>query len=194
MKTTHLIASALIVSVFAAAAQADIFTPAAWSTSLTPVNPSNTSSTSNITNPTASSIKFEYEFVGPGVYQTPGVFATFSNLATQDGPLTLDWNYSWFHAYFQVSASLTFFTDGPNGVSENQVYQWNYYGPTEMPTSGTVTLDLHSGYSWGLRVGGRNEDANYVVSGNVTLTETPAPGALALVGAAGLMGSRRRRG
>ena len=165
--------------------QADYLAPADWSASLSSSN----NSRYEIRNPNPSAIELVYWFNSTDVYS--GVSATFSTTATQTGALTFDWSYAWFHAWYLPSASLTFFANSASGVVENTVYSSNV-GPGAL-VSGSTTLNLSQGYSWGLRVGGRNYDSSSSLSGIVTLSQLPSPGAIALLGAVGLVGNRRRR-
>ena len=165
--------------------QADYLAPADWSASLSSSN----NSRYEIRNPNPSAIELVYWFNSTDVYS--GVSATFSTTATQTGALTFDWSYAWFHAYSSPSASLTFFANSASGVVENTVYSSNV-GPGAL-VSGSTTLNLSQGYSWGVRASGRNYDSNTDISGIVKLSALPSPGAIALLGAVGLVGNRRRR-
>ena len=165
--------------------QADYLAPADWSASLSSSN----NSRYEIRNPNPSAIELVYWFNSTDVYS--GVSATFSTTATQTGALTFDWSYAWFHAWYLPSASLTFFANSASGVVENTVYSSNV-GPGAL-VSGSTTLNLSQGYSWGVRASGRNSDSNTDISGIVKLSALPSPGAIALLGAVGLVGNRRRR-
>jgi len=166
--------------------QADYLAPADWSASLSSSN----NSRYEIGNPNPSAIELVYWFNSTDVYYS-GVSATFSTTATQTGALTFDWSYAWFHEWYLPSASLTFFANSASGVVENTVYSSNV-GPGAL-VSGSTTLNLSQGYSWGVRASGRNSDSNTDISGIVTLSALPSPGAIALLGAVGLVGNRRRR-
>lgn len=180
-----LIVSALVACVCATTTvQADYQAPTDWSASLSSSN----NSRFEIRNPNPPAIELVYWFNSTDVYS--GVSATFSTPATQTGALTLDWSYAWFHAWYLPSASLTFFANSASGVVENTVYSSNV-GPGAF-VSGSVTLNLSQGYSWGVRASGKNSDSDTDISGIVTLSQLPSPGALALFGLTGLLGRRRR--
>ena len=166
--------------------QADYLAPADWSASLSSSN----NSRYEIGNPNPSAIELIYLFNSTDVYS--GVSATFSTTATQTGALTFDWSYRFWHEWAGTSASLTFFANSASGLVENTVYSATpaYQGTF---VSGSTTLNLSQGYSWGLRVGGRNYDSSSSRVGIVTLSQLPSPGAIALLGAVGLVGNRRRR-
>lgn len=185
MKSSHLVTAA--AATFAAlTTQAGMLNPADWSASMSTNNNSHTM----IDNPNSSAIRFTYWFNSTDVYS--GVSSTFTTTATQSGALTLDWSYQFWHQWYWTSASLTFFTQSASGVVETTVFSASpaYQGTY---VTGTTTLNLSAGYSWGVRVFGLNADSNTSVSGIVALTPVPTPGALALLGATGLVGSRRRR-
>ncbi|HAQ67696.1 MAG TPA: hypothetical protein DCR70_08215 [Phycisphaerales bacterium] len=187
MKTSRLFVSSVAACAFASATvTADYVSPAAWSASLSSSN----NSRYEIRNPNPSAIELVYWFNSPDVYG--GVSATFSTTATQTGALNLDWSYAWFHAFYLPTASLTFFANSASGVVENTVYSSNV-GPGAL-VSGSTTLNLSQGYSWGIRASGKNSDSNTDISGIVTLSAMPSPGAIALLSAFGLVGNRRRRG
>lgn len=185
MKTSYLVTT-LAASAFAAiTAQAGMLNPADWNASLSSSN----NSRYEIRNPNPSAIELVYWFESTDVYG--GVSATFSTTATQTGALTLDWSYAWFHSWYLSFASLTFFANSASGVVETPVYS-SSVGPGAL-VSGSITLNLSQGYSWGVRASGGNYNAPPDISGIVTLSAVPGPGALALFGATGLVGSRRRR-
>lgn len=187
MQTCTLIASTIAACAFASTnVEADYLAPAAWSASLSSSN----NSRYEIRNPNPSAIELVYWFNSPDVYG--GVSATFSTPTTQTGALTLNWSYAWYHAWYLPSASLTFFANSSSGVVETTVYSSNV-GPGAF-VSGSTTLNLTQGYSWGVRASGSNYDANTDISGIVTLSAMPSPGAIALLSAFGLVGNRRRRG
>jgi hypothetical protein len=165
--------------------QADYQAPTDWSASLSSSN----NSRYEIRNPNPPAIELVYWFNSTDVYG--GVSATFNTTATQTGALTLDWSYRFWHEWAGTSASLTFFANSASGLVENTVYSATpaYQGTF---VSGSTTLNLSQGYSWGLRVGGRNYDSSSSLSGIVTLSQLPSPGALALFGLTSLMGRRRR--
>ena len=185
VKIIGLFAIAFIACAFASKnVQADYQAPTDWSASLSSSN----NSRYEIRNPNPPAIELVYWFNSTDVYG--GVSATFSTTATQTGALTLDWSYAWFHAYYLPTASLTFFANSASGVVENTVYSSNV-GPGAF-VSGSTTLNLSQGYSWGIRASGKNSDSDTDISGIVTLSQLPSPGALALFGLTGLMGRRRR--
>lgn len=163
--------------------QADYLAPADWSASLSSSN----NSRYEIRNPNPSAIELVYWFNSPDV--SSGVTATFSTPAVQTGALTLDWSYAYFHAFYLSTASLTFFANSSSGQVETTVHNASS-GPGVF--SGRTTLNLTQGYSWGVRAFGRNADSNTDISGIVTLSAIPSPGALALFGLTSLMGRRRR--
>lgn len=187
MQTCTFIASTITACALASTnVQAGYLAPADWSASLSSSN----NSRFEIRNPNPSAIELVYWFNSTDVYS--GVFATFSTPATQTGALTLDWSYAWWHSWYLPSASLTFFANSASGVVETTVYSSNI-GPGAL-VSGSATLNLSQGYSWGVRASGRNSDSNTDISGIVTLSAMPSPGAIALLSAFGLVGHRRRRG
>lgn len=185
MKPSHLVTTA--AATFAAlTAQAGMLNPADWNASMS----TNDNSYTMIDNPNSSAIRMTYWFNSYDVYG--GVSSTFTTTATQSGALTLDWSYQFWHQWYMTSASLTFFANSASGVVETTVFSASpaYQGTY---VTGTTTLNLSQGYSWGVRVTGSNMDSNTAISGIVALTPVPTPGALALLGATGLAGSRRRR-
>ncbi len=188
MHTSRVIASALVAAALSATAvQAGMLNPSDWTASLTP---STAGTNWAIDNPGPLSIKMTYWFDTEAVHN--GVSAMFSTTAAQSGALTIDWNYVFWHQWYNPTASLTFFADSASGIVETNVFSaWPAYQGTSV--SGTTTLNLSQGYSWGLRVTGRNLDSNTAISGIVTLTPVPAPGAMALLGLAGAFGARRAR-
>lgn len=187
MKSSHFVTAVAAATFAALTAQAGMLNPADWNASLSVPAPAGTWA---IDNPNPAAIKMTYWFNTTAVWS--GVSATFSTTATQNGALTLDWSYQFWHQWYMTNASLTFFANSASGVVETTVYSASpaYYGTS---VSGSTTINLSQGYSWGMRITGGNYDSNTNVSGIVTLTPVPAPGVLALLSASGLVAGRRRR-
>jgi hypothetical protein len=146
-----------------------------WSSSSTAGSPATISSVEN-------GLKFSYNLTGDQVYETQTW--TVSNTPTEDGTVTINWEYSGFYAYFEVSAFLNAFANGGDTITLINA------GPVDCCSApsagfyytGTTTLNVYAGQSWGFTFGGSNQDSNTILSGMLTLTDatrsdvTPEPG------------------
>lgn len=112
--------------------------------------------------------QFKYNInLGGGV---PTQTWTFETPATQTGPITLDYDWTGFHAFFRVTTFLNKF-DGTG--TTNLVSQ----GPVNCCTSpsggfhytGSVTINAVAGQPYGFTLGGSNFDSNSVLSGIFTV-------------------------
>jgi len=124
-----------------------------------------------VSNGTTSPAQMTYSLRSTSVYA--GQNWTFSTTASS-GPVTLNWNYTGFHAYYQVTAflrayvihnSVTTYTGlvsaGPENCCTAPSGGFNY--------SGSVTLNVQPGDTYGFQFGGRNYDSNDILQGQVTV-------------------------
>lgn len=115
----------------------------------------------------------------------------FSTTAAADGAVVLSYTYSGFHAFFQVRVGLSaFVTSG--GVTTNSPLVND--GPVNCCTppsggfsyTGTVTLSVHAGDTFGFDMTGSNADSDRRLLGTLTITDlTPAPDRLGYCSVAG---------
>ncbi|MEZ5936289.1 MAG: PEP-CTERM sorting domain-containing protein [Alphaproteobacteria bacterium] len=113
------------------------------------------------------------------------------------GDYEFDWDYSGFHAFFQVTAFLTAIDPNLGALSLINA------GPANCCTSPSngfafagnqVFSGLAAGQSFGFDLGGSNFDSNNVLRGNLHLTQVPEPGTLAILGfGLAAVGFARRR-
>ena len=183
-------ATAFVVS---AAAQAAIYVPADWTSDAFG------NGSASVTSAAPGSISLNYDFDGnEAMWNYPDeysgyVTARFVNIATEDGPVTFNWAFDGNHSWYLATAMMNIFVTHGSATNNFSAYDGNVSG--QFSFTGSYTVDLKAGDQWGITVGGSNFDSSLFLHGVVTLTGTPvpAPGALALVGAAGLIGGRRRK-
>lgn len=137
-----------------------------------------------------------YSLSGSEVFSTQTW--TFLTTAASSGPVTYDWAYDGFHAFFQVRVFLiadngvdqTLVNDGPVNCCTPPSGGFNY--------SGQYTFNVLAGESYGFRFGGSNFDSNSVLQGHFTAAAVPEPATLTLLliggAAAGLIRLRKRQG
>ena len=94
---------------------------------------------------------------------------TFSAIAGATGIASFDWDYSGFHAFFQVNADLTVFADGPIGRTTLPLVD-QAAGGSSFSFNGSTELPLTEGFAFGIIVGGRNFDSNSRLRGAVALS------------------------
>jgi hypothetical protein len=123
---------------------------------------------------------------------------TATAVAPASGDYTVNWDYSGFHAFFEVTAFLNTFLNGTpvtNLVSA---------GPQDCCTppsggfdyTGSYTfIGINAGDSLGFTFGGSNFDSNNVLRGTLNLQQVLEPASLALlgIGLAGVVFSKRRK-
>ncbi len=112
-------------------------------------------------------------------YDNPGPFSgswEFKTTAASAGTHELDWVYSGFHSFFQVTARLDAFVD--DGTTVNTINLVNA-GPENCCTSpsngflfsGTETFIVQPGDVYGFKMSGSHFDSNPQLSGRLTVTE-----------------------
>lgn len=181
-------ATAFVVS---AAAQAAIYVPADWSSNAFG------NGSASVTSAAPGSISLNYDFDGNKA-MFDGLTARFVNTATEDGAVTFSWAFDGHHSWYEATATMNIFVTHGSATNNFSAYDGSVSGQpvtSLFSITGSYTVDLKAGDQWGIEVGGSNYDESLLLNGVVTLTGTPvpAPGALALVGAAGLIGGRRRK-
>jgi len=174
----------------ATSASAGIFTPSDWSIVL----PSSTPASASVTSSASDSIELHYDNTGNYDMWSGPLMTTFTIAAAQAGEY--HWRYFGNHS-LDHSHNLVVTINGVDTVAFSEVQ-----GAPSFFRFGYITLT--DGQSLSVSVGGSNSADSgpfpWVLYGTFTLeafprTETavPAPGAIALLGAAGLVGTRRRR-
>jgi YDG domain/Putative Ig domain/Kelch motif/Galactose oxidase, central domain len=137
----------------------------------------NNGGTTTITPPSGPSTSGQFAYsINLGGGGVPARTWTFQNTAAASGTVSFNWQYTGFHAYFEVTALLQVF-DASNVVTLYNV------GPTDCCTSpsggfsvsGTATINVNQGDAFGWIVGGSNFDSNSVLNGTLTITNFSAP-------------------
>ena len=131
-------------------------------------NNSGTTSITPSSGPTASAeFGYNVSLSGGGVsYRT----ATFSTTADHTGSISFDWQYDFFHSWYDVEADLYVFSNGPSGTTVHLLdfYSEGNTGPRNFEGSSTIWVE--SGYDFGFIVGGSNYDSNSALLGTLTIT------------------------
>jgi hypothetical protein len=94
---------------------------------------------------------------------------TYQAVATSSLTLTYAWQYSGYHAFFETSASLEAFANGPGGtVAVTLVSPQSVGGGFSF--SGTGSLTITPGYTFGFVASGVNFDSDHRLLGTLTIT------------------------
>ena len=124
---------------------------------------------------TAGDPEMTYALHGSSVFSTQTW--SFSALATGTGPITVDYDYRGFHAFFQVRAFLQAFVGGSAvslisaGPANCCSSPSNGFGYT-----GSYTFNVTAGQTYGFRFGGSNFDSDSRLLGTFKLPNfTPPP-------------------
>jgi hypothetical protein len=96
----------------------------------------------------------------------------FSAIASGCGPVSFDWNWSGYHAFFAAQRDLHAFADGPHG---RMIVDLANGGSDFFNVSGAATVNATLGYKFGLLVGGGNFDSDSRVLGTITLSNFSGP-------------------
>jgi len=99
--------------------------------------------------------------------------ADFSAVAAADGYATLTIEWSGFHSWFQATGIVTAFAEGPSGREEITIYDRDVWGFFDN-TAQAVSIEIHSGYPFGIVAGGSNFDGAGIVRGSVEVTDFAA--------------------
>jgi hypothetical protein len=133
--------------------------------------------TTTITPPSGPSTSGQFAYsINLGGGGVPAQTWTFQDTAAATGTVSFNWQYTGFHAYFDVTALLQVF-DASNIVTLYSA------GPASCCTtpsggfsvSGTATINVNQGDPFGWIVGGSNFDSNSVLNGTLTITNFSAP-------------------
>lgn len=97
-------------------------------------------------------------------------FRTSTIQHANDAALTIsfDYTYTGFHAFFQAFARLEAFAN--TGMVQTVVTIVNQSVSGNFSFSGTASITLTPGQTWGVRVGGSNFDANSRLMGTLTIS------------------------
>ncbi len=149
----------LIATVIAGACAVALPRPSTAAPLLGPFTGSGPGSVSVSPSGPAPAFTFTYADQGPQVYS--GETWTFSATAAASGPVTLKYNDSGFYAFFDVTHSLRAF----DGTSTQTLVNAGPANCCSTPSNGfdytgTVTLDLTAGQTYGFTVTGHNGDSD----------------------------------
>jgi hypothetical protein len=115
----------------------------------------------------ADAEQFTYSDTTTDVYSTQTF--TYQAVATSLLTLTYAWQYTGYHAFFRTSASLEAFANGPGGtVAVTLVPAQSVGGGFNF--SGTGSLTLTPGYTFGFVASGVNFDSDHRLLGTLTIT------------------------
>ncbi len=98
----------------------------------------------------------------------------FSTSANEDGTINLLYQYTGFHAFFQVTVFAEAFVTGTNGTITIPLINDGPVNCCDSPSagftySGEVTLTVEEGDTFGFRFGGSNGDSNNQLGGTFTV-------------------------
>jgi len=117
-----------------------------------------------IVDSTPDNIRLQYRQTGSSVWS--GLTWNAEGTAARTETVTLDWQYSAFHAWFRAHATVYAYADGPNGRQWVQLLNNPISGGIS-GVGGTVTLNLTQGQRFGFQVYGSNFDSTSVLEGTL---------------------------
>ena len=98
---------------------------------------------------------------------------TFTTTAVSTGYYSFDWTYGGLHSWFQAFAQLEAFANGPEGQTvvplQPTTSVYDFFG-----FSGSSSLYLASGYTWGIRARGQHFDSSQILLGYITIKDAAA--------------------
>ncbi len=100
--------------------------------------------------------------------------ATFSATAPRSGTVTLDWQYTGYHAFFSTNATLMAFAAHASGAP-TEVVEINQEASGGFSFSGSTRIDVEAGQTFGVTIGGRNFDSNSRLEGTLKVFNFVAP-------------------
>lgn len=95
----------------------------------------------------------------------------FSAIATDTGVLNYNWDYTGMHAWFQARAKVTAFVENDGVRSTTVLYNNDVYGNFDM--SGTSSLQLTAGDTYGFTITGYNFDGSKHLRGSLKVQTSP---------------------
>lgn len=121
----------------------------------------------------SSTATFQYALNGSAVW-SPQTWEYRTTAATT-GPVTFNWNYSGYHAFFQVRVFLRVFADGPSGRQTITLVSAGPVNCCSSPSggfnySGSTTFNVNAGYAFGIQAGGQNFDSDSRLLGKIDLS------------------------
>ena len=125
----------------------------------------------------ATSADFNYFLQSFAVFSTQTW--SYQMTAPATGNVTFNWNYHGFHAFFQVRVFLRVFSNGPGGGTTTLVSA----GPANCCSSpsggfnysGTASIHVNQGSTFGLQAGGSNFDSDDKLFGTITVSNFNGP-------------------
>jgi hypothetical protein len=155
----------------------------AWSGGLT--SGIGTSTTTVVSDGTTSPPEFTYN-LDNGSAGASGSWQ-FSTTSTASGPVDLDWSYSGFNAYFEVTVGLSAFVTHNGTTTTTTLVN---AGPVDCCTppsggfsySGVTQLTVAAGDTYGFTMAGSNADSDALLSGTLDVTIDPPPTTAGLLG------------
>ena len=115
-----------------------------------------------------SSITYDYSLSGPSVWRRQTW--TYQAEAPTTGPVSLDWIYSGFHAWYRPYVQIRAFADGQAGRQYNPLLEGS-----RREASGNLTLQLSEGQPFGFVIAGSNYDRDSRLLGTLKVDfEAPA--------------------
>lgn len=96
----------------------------------------------------------------------------YTNSAKANKSETIDFNYDYSgnHSWYDANAYAEAFVDGPNGQTIVPLWSGGTYG--QFDHTGSSSIQVNQGYSYGFIVGGSNFDSSEILQGQLEVTRT----------------------
>ena len=97
----------------------------------------------------------------------------FQTTAAQTETFSFDWEYKGCHSWYKTEARAYVFADGPSGPTTTTLYSGS--GWCGFSASGSSSIQVNKGYSFGFIVKGKHFDSSRILRGSLKISDSTPP-------------------